>query len=809
MSVLRPIPLLLMAGLYLASPLPAEAAFGVPKHPEAPRFEVPEGAQLPLRSTHHDVRVVGPVAHVTLTQTYVNTGESLLDATYIFPGSTGSAVASLVMKVGDRTVRAVLKEKAEARADFEAAKQAGLRASLLEQKRPNVFQMALTNIRPGEKVEVTLGYTELLEPEDGEYELVLPAVVAPRFGGEGEGMGERPTLPSGRPAPAWTADVKLVDGLGVIEVSSPTHSVSPSVDRQGRVQVKVATAGDKELVLKWRLAQGREAAAGLTLFEGEDESFFMMTVAPPKRVAARDIPPREIDFLLDVSCSMRGYPLDVAKEVMRESLGKLRASDRFNIHFFAGSGWTYAKAPVPATRAQVAKALRVVGSQRGGGGTQLVHALNAVAALPRAPGLARTVVVVTDGLVGFEKKAFAEVRKKLDDTTLFTLGIGNNVNRMLVEGLARAGGGSSYVAHDPAGARREADRLLVAIGAPVLTDLQLTIEGLDAYDLEPPTLPTLYADRPVVVVGKYRGSAQGKLRLSGLATNRSFEQTLSVGDVQASDTNAPLRALWARRKLRRVADDRALADGGADKATITSLGLRYGLLTEHTAFVAVDSQGGAAQGDKRSVVQPGAHPAGMARESARSSQYGVMGTGSGGGGLAKLSAAPTSNVFGPVVGGLGHAGRGGIARKRRPPRAPAPTRAPGPSEEKPMAEAEASLEDDARDAVGPATAVGLEILAPIPYGDASAAEVRAAVEKLKPRLHTLYRRAKAGGMALKGRLVVELEVGADGRVDQATVLDASGIPVAMQQDMVKVLRSLRLKPRKAGVKVRLPFRFNG
>lgn len=771
-------------GLLTAS-LPVLAALQWPTDKdkvEAPRFEVPEGTSFPLQSTRHDVEVVGPVASVRITQTYVNESDALLDASYVFPGSTRSAVAALEMRIGDRVVKADLRKKEEAREIFEQARRDGLRASLLEQDRPNVFRMGLTNIRPHEKVEVTLSYTELLEPEGGRFELILPGVVAPRFGGETEGLGERPSLPSGPANPAWTADVRLSDGLAVTEVESPTHAISPRVDGQGRVQVEASTAGDRELVLHWRLGAQSVPEAGLSLYEGDDERFFMLTVAPPKRMDAGQIPPREIAFVLDVSCSMRGFPLDVAKSVMKESLSELRPSDHFNILFFAGSGWTLSDVPLAATAHNIEAAMETVSRQHGGGGTQLVRALDQIASLPRAQGLARTVVVVTDGLVSFEKAAFAKVREKLGGSRLFTFGIGSNINRMLVEGLARAGGGTFHVAHDANEARKEAPRLVQAMGAPVLTDLSLQIEGLDAYDLEPPVLPDLYADRPVVVVGKYRGTPKGKIRLSAHAADRSFVRAVDVASTRVMAENAALRPLWARRKLQRIADDRALVDGGADPKTITRLGLKYGLLTDYTSFVAVDSEGGAAQGDKRTVEQPAPHPHGMS-----SGDIGVRTTGAGSGGMQMRARGYGGG--GRKKMALSRASVGGLRARPKGARAPR-SAAPAPMRDS-AAEMEAPAAEEVRskpsrrenEAKAPlALHVGTPLVLSGPLGhDVIRSAVRA-------HLAALARAAALDGQPT-GKLTLELQVDADGKVTGVRIVAREGWTKSAAQAVLGKLKA--------------------
>ena len=139
---------------------------------------------LPLKESRAEVNISGVIAHVKVTQTYANTGKVPLEAVYVFPGSTRAAVFGMRMKVGARTIVAKIERKDQAKKLYDAAKRAGKTASLLSQKRPNVFQMNVANILPGDVVQVELDYTELIVPDGGVYEFVYPAVVGPRFTGE-------------------------------------------------------------------------------------------------------------------------------------------------------------------------------------------------------------------------------------------------------------------------------------------------------------------------------------------------------------------------------------------------------------------------------------------------------------------------------------------------------------------------------------------------------------------------------------------------------------------------------------------------
>ena len=116
----------------------------------------PETDQLPLKETTAQVTVSGSIADVTIRQVYVNSGKNPLEAIYTFPMSTRAAVYAMQMTIGTRVIRAQIEEKQKARADYEKAKQEGKRASLLEQSRPNVFTMNVSNIMVGDTIVIQL-----------------------------------------------------------------------------------------------------------------------------------------------------------------------------------------------------------------------------------------------------------------------------------------------------------------------------------------------------------------------------------------------------------------------------------------------------------------------------------------------------------------------------------------------------------------------------------------------------------------------------------------------------------------------------
>jgi Ca-activated chloride channel family protein len=137
--------------------------------------------RLPLKSTQAHVSISGVIADVTVTQVYKNEGHKPLEAVYVFPASTRAAIYGMKMTIGERTLTAKIREREQARQEYNQAKQAGKSASLLEQHRPNVFQMNVANILPSDVIQVELKFTELMVPTDTVYEFIYPTVVGPRY----------------------------------------------------------------------------------------------------------------------------------------------------------------------------------------------------------------------------------------------------------------------------------------------------------------------------------------------------------------------------------------------------------------------------------------------------------------------------------------------------------------------------------------------------------------------------------------------------------------------------------------------------
>ncbi len=624
---------LLAASCFVAlvsSPAQAQDRDAAPRQKtESPYFFVksndPSLDQLPLKSTQVNVQVSGVIADVTVLQTYKNEGQRAIEAKYVFPGSTRAAVHGMNVRLADRLITAKILEKQQAKIEYDAAKTEGKTAALLEQHLPNVFQMNVANIMPGDDVKVELRYTELLLPTDGKYQFVFPTVVGPRYNSPQSGQANatwvaQPTLPQGQQTPtsaaqpAFDIHVTLNTPVGVKELTSPSHTIHNATEQGGATVVGLSPTAEptnnRDFILNYRLA-GDKIESGVMLYKGQDENFFLAMVEPPKSPAAASISPRDYIFVVDISGSMHGFPLDTAKGVLRELIGGLRPSDTFNVLLFSGSNRFLSPQSVPATKANIKQAIRTIDQEGGGGSTELIPALKRVYAQPKNADVSRTVVVVTDGYVTVEREAFELVRQHLSSANVFSFGIGSSVNRHLMEGLARAGMGEPFIITQPSEAAEQAKRFRKMIDSPVLTNVKVRFEGLDVYDVEPAQVPDLLAQRPLIVFGKWRGEAKGQLLVDGNSPSGPLQLSMPISTNNASDT-AALRHLWARHRIAALSDQEAIEGGSAAKEAITELGLKYSLLTQYTSFLAVDQVvRNKAPADSTSVNQPLPLPQGV------------------------------------------------------------------------------------------------------------------------------------------------------------------------------------------------------
>ncbi|MEQ1565516.1 MAG: VIT domain-containing protein [Myxococcota bacterium] len=574
---------------------------------------------LPLESESFTVDVTGNLAEIVFHQRFRNTGPAYVDATYLFPLDNDAVVDAMTLTVGDRVVRSVVYGREEARRLYDVAAAAGKVAAVTEQQRPNVFTQDVANLPPGEVIEVELRVVQPVDRVDGQWTLVVPLVVGPRFFRDDdpaealqrasylvlpEAAEPRPSrreATHGRPDTDVRAygtgvqasiDVVVHAGLPIRQVESPSHSVAPDVVGADASVVVRDVPLTRDFVLTWRTA-GDDPAAGL-LVAGRHG---MLVLEAPVETPFEERAPREVVWVIDTSCSMTGAPLQVAQEAIREALRSMDPRDSFAVLGFGDAVRAMSATPLPATPDNVSLAKQFVGQLHPDGGTYMDRALQQALLLPLDPERRRTVVFVTDGLIGEDEELLREIARRSPEATFVALGVGSAPNRFLLDEMARLGGGvAAYAAlgGDPAA---EMQGLVDAMDRPVLTGVTVDWgEGCPAHAFAPVTIPDLRPGRPVLLLAKVEQGCVGEVVIR--ARSGSGTETFRVAPVAVPHGRA-LASTWARQRVADLERQWMRGEAGDVGDAVREIGLSYGIVTSQTSLLAVDERivnpGGAAE----------------------------------------------------------------------------------------------------------------------------------------------------------------------------------------------------------------------
>jgi Ca-activated chloride channel family protein len=634
-------------------------------------------ALCPLKHTDVRAEISGFLSRVTVTQQFYNPSKEKIEAVYVFPLPENAAVDDMTMKVGARTVRGLIKPREEAQAIYQAARQAGHVAALLDQERPNIFTQSVANIMPGAEVTIEISYVELLKYEAGSYEFVFPMVVGPRYipgtptGRQGGGWAPDTTrvpdasritppvtLPGTRAGHDISIEVKLDAGVPIQEYHCTTHQIDAQRTGASTAVIRLqdqAVIPNKDFILRYDVAGGKIQDALLT-HNGKNGGFFTLILQPPDRVAESEVTPREIVFVIDTSGSQYGFPLEKSKKLVDLALGHLHPQDTFNIITFAGNTQILFDEPVPATEKNLARARGLLANLTGGGGTEMMKAIRASMDPSDSQDHLRVVLFFTDGYVGNDMEIIGEVQKH-PNARVFTLGIGGSVNRFLIDKMASAGRGEAEYVTLERDADPVVERLFERVRTPLLTDISIDWGGLPVAVVEPERIPDLFGAKPVIVTGRYSGPATGVIRLRGKRAGQPFEREIKVNLPASEPQHDVLATLWARQRIDALmSKDWAGLQGGTMQPDlqklITALGMQFRLMTQFTSFVAVEETTVTDGGQPRTIQVPVEMPEGVSYQGIFGGEMDQEGRAQGYSNSYALRAAPSKSRAGGVGGGI-------------------------------------------------------------------------------------------------------------------------------------------------------------
>lgn len=617
----------------------------------------------PLQHTDVQANISGFVARVDVEQHFANMSQWPIEAIYTFPLPNDAAVDAMTMTIGDRKIVGKIKRREEARQIYQAAKNAGKNASLLDQERPNIFTQAVANILPGQNITISISYVDVLKYDEGSYEWSFPTVVGPRYTPSGgyQVEGERgapsddsevspetnaivrdadaitpPIAPSSttsstRSGHDLSLAVYIDAGVPLGAVHSQLHAIDVTRPDATRAVVRLrdgVTRPNRDFILRFRTA-GQEIQTGvLASADGKGGGYFTLIMQPPASPPATEIAPKEMIFVIDQTGSQSGWPIEKSKETMRYCLKRLHRNDTFQILGFNTDVFPCFDKPVSATPENIALAWKFIAPLQGAGGTDILKSVEYALKMPDDPARLRIISYMTDGFIGNDMQVIDFIQKNRGRARMFPFGIGNSVNRFLIDEMARAGGGAaeyltlgldkgqldslwnSENAADPEaikelrkiekkGKARRADnaatRFYRRIENPLLLAPRIDWNGLPVEAIYPQTVPDVFSVSPIIVKGRYTRAAEGDITVAGVLRGRAWSQKVHVVFPASSTRSDALPSLWARARIADLQSrDWLGAQSGNPDATIkeqiVQTALDYDLMSQWTSFVAVEER---------------------------------------------------------------------------------------------------------------------------------------------------------------------------------------------------------------------------
>ncbi len=615
------------------------------------------GNLCPLERTSVTADVSGYGARVTVTQTFVNPSREVIEAVYTFPLPNDAAVDRMQMKIGSRIVEGEIKRREEARLIYDAAKNAGQSAALLDQERPNIFTQSVANITPGAKVEIIISYVQILKFEEGTFEFSFPMVVGPRYLENTPDANKisPPITPKGtRTGTNIDLTVNINAGAPIQEFASVLHKVRTNRQGENGMRVTLAKADEipnRDFILRYSVSTD-SIQDGFIGHMGDKGGFFTLFLMPPKQATNAQITPKEIIFVMDQSGSQSGFPIEKSKELSLKLIKTLNPADTFNVIGFSSKVNPLWQEPHLNTPRNIAEAETFIKGLQANGGTRLRAA--AVAALEgqNDPDRLRIVVFNTDGYVGEEAEILKAIHEHRDRARMFTFGIGNSVNRFLLDEMAIAGRGDVEIVTLAEAADEAVNRFAARSTSPVLTDVSVSFDGVQVEDVLPAALPDVFSERPVVVTGRYLTAGKGSITVSGKLGGRPWSRNIEV-DFPSRASAPAIESLWARRKVDDLTRHTYLSQmlPESERATeeeIVEVALEFGIMTQYTSFVAVEKRVVNVGGKQRTIAVPIEMADGVSYEGIFGADKGEL--------AAKFMPSPQAGI---MRGGAVSAGAGG------------------------------------------------------------------------------------------------------------------------------------------------------
>lgn len=539
-----------------------------------------------LEIDEHTVRVTinNGIAVTEVNQIFRNTENRQVEALYLFPVPKGASVANFSMWINGKEMTGEVVEKQRAREIYNSYKQVRRDPGLLEQVDYKNFEMRICPIGPQAQQRVQITYYQELDFDHDWATYVYPLATAPRPGMNAKANGK------------FGLSLQVKSEVPVVSLESPSHADQFVVVKHsdGYYEASLETTGgdlNRDLVLAYHISRPRTGIDLVTSRVSGEDGYFLLTMTPGEELGEAQHG-MDYVFVLDISGSMANdSKLQLSRDSIDAFIRELGAEDRFEVITFNVAPQTLFRELRPVTAESQTQAVDFLRAQQGRGGTVLRPAM-AAAYRYGIPDRPLNVVILSDGMTEQSERTelLSLIQARPSNSRVFCIGVGNDVNRPLLSQIAQQAGGLAAFLSRGDSFERQAKAFRRKLLRPAASNVQISLQGADTYDVEPRQLPNLYHGMPLRMYGRYRTAGPVKVRVQAEINGAALDQTINVELPKIDEANPEIERMWAWQKIDRLlkeADQAGSRTGAIDE--IVRLGEGYSIVTEYTSFIVLEN----------------------------------------------------------------------------------------------------------------------------------------------------------------------------------------------------------------------------
>lgn len=542
------------------------------------------GGMLDITDHRVEVTVDNGIATTRVTQVFRNREDRTIEALWTFPVPKAASVSNFSMWIGGKEMVGEVVEKQRARQIYDSYKQKNRDPGLLEQTDHKTFDLRIFPISARAEQKIEIVYQQELDIDHDWANYIYPLAMA-----DGRAIG------GNRTAGSLGFTFAARSAIPISEITCPSHGddvvfTKPDAGvREGSMELKDGDL-NRDVVIAFRTERPRTGVDLVAAKDGTGDGHFLLTITAGED-AAKSNPPQDHVFLLDISGSMADdRKLATSKRSLAAFVDALGPEDRCEVIVFNSQAKRLFGQLNPADAQALGQARAFLDRQEARGGTILAPAVKLAYGYAQDDRMLN-VIILSDGLT--EQRERGElgslIRARPRNARVFCIGIGNDVNRPLLDQLATDSGGMAAFISQGDDFARQAQAFKRKLEKPAARDLKLAVEGVEVYDLEPKQLPDLYHGTPLRVYGRYKGSGTAKVRLDGTILGREISATSPI-DFPANGNQPAVERMWAWHRMQGLLRD---ADHQGDRSPvipeIIRLGEGYSIVSEYTSFLVLEN----------------------------------------------------------------------------------------------------------------------------------------------------------------------------------------------------------------------------